>query len=215
MSNLILGYGLLGKQIHKLTGWDFMYGSMKDLTIPDKYDTVINCIGYTSTYDNDRDKHWEANLQIVKRVIDLCNKRGIKYIHISTDYIYAGSKSFASEKDIPVHNNCWYTYTKLVADALVQLESNDYLICRGTHKPFPFPYNKAWTNQVGNFDFVHVIAKLIIQLIEKKASGIFNVGTGLKTMYELAGSDKEKILKDDHIPGDVTMDISKLKKFLK
>lgn len=215
MSKLILGYGLLGKEMHKQSKWDFINGSMNQLHIPKKYDTVINCIGHTNTYDDNRDYHWDSNFKLVKNIIDYCNENVIKYVHISTDYIYAGSRSFATEKDVPVHNNCWYSYTKLVADALVQLESNDYLICRGTHKPYPFPYDKAWTNQVGNFDYVNVITKLIIQLINKDARGIFNVGTGLKTMNELAGSDKEKILKDDHVPGDVTMNIDKLQNYLK
>ena len=214
MSNLILGYGLLGKEIHKQSRWDYQYGQMIPMQVPKKYDTVINCIGYTKTYDESKKYHWQSNLKLVKDIVDYCNENVIKYVHISTDYIYSGSKSFASEEDVPVHNNCWYSYTKLVADALVQLESKDYLICRGTHKPYPFPYDKAWTNQVGNFDYVHVIAKLIIQLVEKGASGVFNVGTGLKTMSELAG-DKEKILKDDHVPGDVSMNIDKLKKYLK
>ena len=62
---------------------------------------------------------------------------------------------------------------------------------------------------------MNVIAKLIIQLIEKGAQGVYNVGTGLKTMNELAGSDKEKILKDERAPADVTMNLDKLKNFLK
>jgi dTDP-4-dehydrorhamnose reductase len=55
-------------------------------------------------------------------------------VHISTDYLYSGSVSNASESDVPVHCNNWYGYTKLLADGLVQLESNNYLICRCTHK---------------------------------------------------------------------------------
>ena len=31
---------------------------------------------------------------------------------------------------------------------------NNYLICRMTHKPNPFPYDKAWNNQIVNFDYV-------------------------------------------------------------
>lgn len=216
MSKLILGYGLLGKEIHRQTGWEFFNRHEINVigyeNIPE--DTIINCVGYTKTYDNDREKHWESNLKFVKDLVDYCNDNDIKYVHISTDYIYAGSKSFASEEDVPVHNNCWYTYTKLVADALVQLESNNYLICRGTHKPYPFPYEAAWADQVGNFDYVPIIAKLIIKLVEKNAIGVYNVGTGLKTMAELAGN-KERILKADYVPGDVTMNLDKLNDFLK
>jgi dTDP-4-dehydrorhamnose reductase len=57
----------------------------------------------------------------------------IKLVHLLT-YLYSGSVSNASESDVPVHCNNWYGYTKLLADGLVQLESNNYLICRCTHK---------------------------------------------------------------------------------
>ena len=146
MSNLILGYGLLGKEIHKQTGWDF---TKNIIDIESGYDLVINCIGHTNTYDNNREKHWYANVQIPKGLIEYCNEKNIKYVHISTDYIYSGSVNNASEEDVPVHNNCWYSYTKLLADGLVQLESNDYLICRGTHKPYPFTHEKAWISSTG------------------------------------------------------------------
>ena len=53
-------------------------------------------------------------------------------------------------------NSTWYGYTKLVADALVQLESNYHLIVRTTHKEKPFPYSVAWEDQIGNFDYVDV-----------------------------------------------------------
>jgi len=212
---LIIGFGLLGKELHEQTAWQYYKGDIYKADFGNQYDTLINCIGYTNTYDNNMGQHWESNLRVTKHLIDICNENNYKYVHISTDYIYSGSKSFASENDVPVHNDCWYSYTKLVADALVQLECNNYLICRGTHKPYPFPYDKAWTNQVGNFDYVDIIAGLIIKLIEKDAKGIYNVGTGLKTMSELAGNNKQKILKGEHVPGDVTMNIDRLKNFLK
>ena len=89
---------------------------------------------------------------------------------------------------------------------------------RTSFKPNPFPYNKA-VPQIGNFDYVDVISSLIIKLIEKNASGVFNVGTEKKTMLDLAkrtvldvGScDSYNVL----MPKDVSMDLTKLKEFLK
>ena len=98
-------------------------------------------------------------------------------------------------------------------DALVQLESSNYLICRESHKPFPFPYDKAWTDQYTNGDFVPAIADLIIKLINKKATGVFNVGTDVKTWQQLTGA--EPISKPDSAPADVTMNTTKMKNFLK
>ena len=216
MDKLIIGGGLLGTELHKQTRWDLMRswtvpGELWNMT---RYKVIINCMAHTDTSDNTKETHWEANYVLVKAMIDFCNQEKIKLIHISTDYIYSGSKSNATEEDVPVHNNSWYSYTKLVADALVQLESNDYLICRGTHKPFPFPYPSAWIDQSGNFDYVHVIADLIIRLINEGANGVYNVGTNLKTMYELKGFG-EPIWKPENTPGDITMNTDKLKKLLK
>ena len=213
MSKLIVGYGLLGKEMHRQTGWQFFSGKVIGADFGNQYDTIINCVGHTDTYDKEMSKHWESNLRVPKYLVDYCNKNNVKYVHISTDYIYSGSDSNASEQDVPVHNKTWYGYTKLVADALVQLESNEYLICRGTHKPYPFPYQKAWVDQVGNFDFLPIIAKLIIKLINKEAVGVFNVGTELKTISMLC-PNIERTFKHHYAPSDVSMNIEKLKKYL-
>jgi dTDP-4-dehydrorhamnose reductase len=98
------------------------------------YDVILNAIANTDTYSK-RDLHWDINYKFVHELILFCNKNDIKLVHISTDYLYSGSVSNASESDVPVHCNNWYGYTKLLADGLVQLESNNYLICRCTHKP--------------------------------------------------------------------------------
>jgi hypothetical protein len=136
---------------------------------------------------------------------------GKKLVHISTDYVYAGSVSNATEEDVPVHCNNWYGYTKLVSDALIQIRSKNYLICRCTHKPNPFPYDSAWVDQVGNFDYVDIISSLIIKGIENDLSGVYNVGTEIKTMYELAKKTKniKKIFSPIHVPKNTTMNLDK------
>mgnify|MGYP000172579894 CR=1 FL=1 len=171
---LILGDGLLGSELIKQTNWGY-YSRKKDNFDINKplpplfknYNIIINCIANTNTYSNDKDSHWVTNYMFVDKLIDFCNLNNIKLIHISTDYLYTYSSNNASENDIPVHCNNWYGYTKLLADGLIQLRSNDYCIFRCTHKPTPFPYKEAWLNQLGNFDYVHVISNLIIKLINK------------------------------------------------
>jgi dTDP-4-dehydrorhamnose reductase len=160
---------------------------------------------------------WDVNLRALNDLIDVCNSTNKKLIHISTDYIYAGSVSNASENDIPVHVPTWYGYTKLVGDALVQLRSNNYLICRLSHKPNPFPYDTAWIDIHTNCDYVDVISNLILKLIQQQATGIYNVGTDSKTIYDLAIKTNEQVkpsYKPEHVPGDITMNIHKLNNFL-
>jgi dTDP-4-dehydrorhamnose reductase len=51
------------------------------------YDTVINCIADTNTYDPRRENHWDVNFKGVVNLVDFCRERDKKLIHISTDYL--------------------------------------------------------------------------------------------------------------------------------
>jgi len=219
MKPLILGDGLLGSELVKITKWDFLSRKSHNFNINNfesyidpSYDVIINCIANTDTYSKERHTHWSVNVQFVDKLIDYCNSKNIKLVHISTDYVYTGSESNASEESVPVHCDTWYGYTKLVSDALVQLRSKNFLLVRCTQKPTPFPYENAWIDQVGNFDYVDVISKLIVKLINKGLYGLYNVGTETKTMYELASKTRKvsKSFSPTHIPKNTSMDINKL-----
>jgi dTDP-4-dehydrorhamnose reductase len=220
---LILGDGLLGSEIKKQTGWDVISRKKNNIDVLNfnewnyqlfNYDTILNCIANTDTYSDNQKLHWDINYKFVYELINYCNDNNKKLVHISTDYLYTNSNTNASENDIPVHNKTWYGYTKLLSDGLVQLMSNNYLICRCTHKPNPFPFDGAWIDQIGNFDYVNVISDLIIKLIKLNSSGLYNVGTKTKTMFELASKTKDvnKIFSPLHIPKNTSMDIDKLNK---
>ncbi|NBU82459.1 MAG: NAD-dependent epimerase/dehydratase family protein [Flavobacteriaceae bacterium] len=209
---LVLGDGLLGSELVKQTGWNYVSRKKTNFdvenlgtSIPQGYNVIVNCIANTNTYSEDKESHWKLNYKFVYDLINYCNRYGIKLIHISTDYIYTGSIESASENDVPVHCNNWYGYTKLLGDGLVQLLSQNYLLCRCTHKPKPFPYENAWIDQIGNFDYVDKISELIINLIKNHKVGVYNVGTKSKSMYELALETKKvnPIESPSYIPGNI------------
>lgn len=221
MKILILGDGLLSKELVKQTGWDYLSRKKDGINISEfnnwffkmyKYDVIINCIAHTDTYSQDRENHWKVNYEFVDTLVNFCNETGKKLVHISTDYIYTNSIPESTEDDVPVHLGTWYGYTKLLGDAHVQLKSKNYLICRLSHKPYPFPYEQAWTDIKTNGDFVNVISELIIKLIEKNANGVFNVGTEVKSIYDLAIKTKNvtPINKPSYVPDDTSMSLRKL-----
>ena len=226
MKALILGRGLLGREIERQTGWrclphdefDVMKFPYKNDHLPMeiKEDVIINCTGYTKTYDNNKKESYLLNYVAVLGLVGYCKDENKKLVHISTDYLYAGSVPYASETDLPVPVATWYGYYKLLADEYISQWSRHYLICRGTHKQKPFQHELGWRNQKGNFDYVDVIAGLIIKLIEKNAVGLYNVGTEEKTMLELARRTRH--VKGCHcpdgVPKDVTMNLDKLNSFL-
>ena len=218
---IVLGDGLLGSEIVKQTNCDYLSRRKDGFDITKKeswnfseYDIVINCIANTDTYSIDRESHWLVNYVFVNDLIKYCNSNNIKLVHISTEYLYSGSVDNATEEDVPVHCNNWYGYTKLLGDGLVQLLSKDYLICRCMHKPNPFPYDSGWVDQIGNFDYVDVISKLIIKSVNYGLTGVYNIGTELKSIYDLAlvtKSDVSPILSGDKVPKNISMCIKKMK----
>lgn len=229
MKPLILGDGLLGSELVKQTGWDYISRKKTGLDFTDpetyavylfegKYDTVINCVAHTDTRDNTRDKHWEINYRAVKKLVDACNAWKLKLVHISTDYLYANSPEFATENDAPAPVSNWYSYTKLLSDGLVQLESKNCLIIRASFKPRPYPYPKAWWNLKGNFGYVDDITRNIVKLVERNAQGVYNVGGKLTTLYDLALETNPDVRPTDESygnrPKNITMDLNKLYDFL-
>ena len=226
MKVVILGDGLLGSEIVKQTSWDYIsrkknnidftkIESWSELLLP--YDVVVNCIAYTKTYDPNKELHWDINYKAVSTLVEYCNNHNKKLVHISTDYVYTNSVVEASENDIPIHGNNWYSYTKLLADAYIELKSKNYLICRETHKPNPFPYETAWVDQIGNFDYIDKIASIIIKLIKSNSEGIYNVGTELKSIFTLSNltAKTNPALKPENVPSNTSMNLNKLKDALK
>jgi len=220
---LVLGDGLLGRELVKQTNWDYVSRSKDNFDIGhfdefilSNYNIIVNCISHTDTYDENRDLHWDVNCKFVDKLIDYCNDNFIKLIHISTDYVYSNSIPFASENDVPVHCNNWYGYTKLLSDGLIQLRSEDYLLIRCSHKPTPFKYSNAWIDYIGNFDYVDTITSLIVECINKDLSGVYNLGTEVKTMFDLASKTNVvvKSFTPSHVPKNLSMDLTKLKSSL-
>lgn len=227
---LILGDGLLGSEIHKQAGWDCASRKTHQIDIRDfstymdflgKYDGIINCIANTDTYSNDKKSIMETNYKSVITLAEACSLYDVKLIHISTDYVYANSNIKPTrETDVPSPCSTWYSISKLLADMVIENVDNlDYLIIRTSFKPMPFPYPNAYTNVVGNFDYVDKIAELIIRLIEKNPKGIYNVGTDKKSMYELAKQTNNEVLQTvvgvgQLMPKDISMNLYKMNNIL-
>lgn len=220
-NNVILGNGTLGTELKKQTGWDAITRADNGFDVLDPfsygkhlsgYDCVINCTGFITDH-SDRQSNLDVNFKAVVELANYCARHNKKYVHISTDIVYAGSVHSASESDVPVHARNWYAYSKLLADGYVQEVCENYLLIRTAFKPRPFPYKVAFP-KVGNFDYVDVIAGLIVELINGGAVGVYNVGTEYKTMYSLAQEIVPDIVLDDSRElVDVSMNLEKLREF--
>lgn len=222
MKVLILGDGLLGSELHTQTGWDVASRKLGNLNIDNhkgldklikKYDIVVNCVAHTQSYSLNQNIHRDINYRFAAGVSNICNNRSTKLVHISTEFVYAKNLKPPTEEDIPLPDGTWYAYTKLLADEFIQLTNLNYLICRGLHKPHPFPHKEVWDVRTSG-DIVQKIASIIIKLINKKANGVFNIGTGDKYLADIAPYST-LIPAPSHVPWDTRMDLTKLNNFLK
>ena len=226
MKALVLGKGKLGSEIVKQTGWDYLSRAEHEITIDNfdtwksrmsEYDVIVNCIANTDTYSDDKEKHWKANYELVTFLAEFCDENNKKLVHISTDYLYQNSVEDAKETNECEFEHTWYMFTKLLADEYLKEHAKNYLICRLSHKPYPFPYESAWVDVVTNADYTPVITDLVIKLIEGGAEGLYNVGTERKTIYELAQRTNKNVLKSispSHVPKNITMNLTKMENFL-
>jgi dTDP-4-dehydrorhamnose reductase len=124
----------------------------------------------------------------------------------------------AKETDECEFDHSWYLMTKLLADEYLKEHAKNYLICRLSHKPYPFPYDSAWVDVITNADYTPVISGLVIELIKNGAEGLYNVGTERKTIYELAqrtNKNVKNIVSPPHVPKNISMNVSKMENFLK
>jgi dTDP-4-dehydrorhamnose reductase len=223
---LILGDGLLRSEIIKQTDWDYVSRKKDNVDLDEILSIVasndksiiVNCIANTDTYSNDKQSHMDVNFKFVVDLVQICNQFDKKYIHISTDYVYSNSIVSATEDDVPVHNPTWYSYSKILADCYVENFSQNHTTFRVTHKPRPFPYEKAWDNQFGNFDYVDNQARRIISLILRNVNGIYNIGVdnprSVFTMAVETNKDVNGVGAPHEVPKNLIMSVSKIKELL-
>lgn len=218
---VILGDGVLGTELESVTGWPVESRKKTSLDINNieklsniiyENDIIVNCIAFTDSYGGTRDEHWKINYVFPSTLSNLCLIEDKKLVHISTEFVYANNEEPPTEEDIPLPDNSWYAYSKLLADEYISFTNTNALICRLLHKPNPFPYPNVWNVKTSG-DLVDKIAILVKELIEKDAVGIFNVGTGSKNLSELAPNAKI-IEPPAHVPKDTRMNLDKLESFI-
>jgi len=218
---LVLGDGLLGSEIINQSNWDYISRSKDNFDVKkfeslksklSNYDNILNCIAFTKTYSLDENLHKEINYEFVKELTSYCNENKKKLIHISTDYVYANSENPRSENDECIPDENWYAKTKLMADEYIISNSNNFLLLRLSHKPFPFPYEFAWDDVFTNADYTPIITKHVTDLIKKDCFGVYNVGTQRKSIYDLAKSSNPSVIaikSPSNVPKDVSMNVNK------
>ena len=134
-------------------------------------------------------KSIDLNIIGTANITKACEKRKIKLIYFSTNYVYPGLKGNFKETDpvLPVNNYAW---SKLGGEASVQLYKNS-LILRVCMTEKPFIHHKAFANVKTSFAYHDEVAKILFKVLNQK--GIINLGGKTKNIYNFAKKDNPKV----------------------
>ena len=178
--------GRLGVELKKHLGVIDFIG---DITLPikkEECELVIHSAAYTDVTgaEQDSEKCFHTNVYGTSNITNT---------YIDTPFVYISSEYAKNPLGI-------YALTKYLGEEVIKTHPH-HLIIRTLFKPNPFPFDKAYTNQYTQGDYVDVIAKLIADMIKEwnKKSDLVYIGTGRKTMFELA-----KRTRPDVVPDQIT-----------
>jgi dTDP-4-dehydrorhamnose reductase len=113
--------------------WDIAIESInEEQAIKYKPDVVINAAAYTNVEraEDDRANALIANGQAPGYLAHACKKHGALLIHVSTDYVFDGTKSEPYQEEDDVHPLNAYGESKLAGERAVDSVSNRYFILR-------------------------------------------------------------------------------------
>ena len=218
------GTGLLGSEFKKISDF-ILSGSEIDITVESELYTKLNIINpdiillaaaKTNSVDIDNNPISAINTNIVgvANVTKYCIENNIRLVYISTDYVY-DSKSDNHQEDEPINPFNFYAWTKLGGECSVRGHRNS-LIIRTSFGSTEYPYEYAYDNRYVSKDYVDIIAPMIKDLTLSKETGIINVGTDNKTLYEYSLKRNPHVKPQTQTEGQIfTMNIDKLSKFYK
>ncbi len=204
--NYVLGLRKRQIQQNKLKSIILKYGSVekiKDKIEKSNADVVVNCIGLTNVEDCEKNPKQakKVNVEISKKIASACLMAEVKLVQISTDHLFDGKNSFNSESDFckPLNN---YGITKAECEKAVIDINPEALIIRTNFFGIGPSYKASFSDKIlknlvaakvsnlFNDVFytpvsVNTLRKAIMDLLKKKAKGIFNVSSNERlTKYQ-------------------------------
>ena len=168
---------------------------------------IINTAAMTNVdaCENDKTGCYDLNVNVVEYLITICEEINAHLIHISTDFIFDGTKGNYTEEDIP-NPLSYYGKTKLISEQLLQKSTIKFTILR-TILVYGLVIDMSRSNivlwvkeslenkkeitivndQFRTPTFVEDLALTCKISIDKKATGVFNISSNqLLSIYEIA-----------------------------
>lgn len=184
------GSGLLGTELQKHRRYIAPSHSEMDITnfnsvklFVDKHKPflIVHAAAYTDVAKPDKEteemaKCYTSNVIGTRNIVKAAGS--IPIVYISTEYVLE-----------PVN---FYALTKLQGEKEVERAAN-YHIIRTTFKPRPFEHPGACIDMWTIGDYTDVIAPMIDKFIQNPKGRIVYIGTGKKTVYNLAKQSRPNV----------------------
>ena len=111
------------------------------------------------------------------------SKNKIRFLHISTDGVYSGTKGNYSEKDAAIPYNI-YGWTKLGAECAVRMLTNYCIIRTSFFDPNKIKFDESATDAYSSKMQINDLVKAIAEMLESNFVGVINLGDIKKSDYE-------------------------------
>lgn len=184
------------------------------------YETIVNAAAYTAVdlaeTTEGRADAWAANVTGVAALARIASDNGITLVHVSSDYVFDGTKDSPYTEDDTVRPLGVYGQTKAAGDAIVGTVPRHYILRTswviGEGKNFIRTMAslaerginpRVVDDQVGRLTFTDQLASAIVFLIDVHAPyGVYNVtGSGepmswatiAAEVFALVGADRGRV----------------------
>ncbi len=104
---------------------------LEDVLSEVKPDIVIHGAAMTQVDDCEKEKEkcLDLNVNAVRNLVELSNKLAFRLVHLSTDFIFDGTKKMYTEDDTP-NPLSFYGWSKLEAEKIIQEQALNWTILR-------------------------------------------------------------------------------------
>ena len=224
---LVTGNGRLAKELEKLSTDtlpiitlsrremditnEYMVSDVikKFMIKPDFPKYLIHTAALTKPMDvNDRNPIMSMDTNVVGTayVAKVCSKYGIKFIYISTDFVYGDSSLVDENSEVKPSNN--YGWSKLGGECIAKLISDSLILrCSLCDIPFrhKFAFDDVYRNSITHTDVANIITKV------KDEVGIINVGGEYQSVYDFVSKHQEiKKASGSHLAPSLNLNVDKL-----
>lgn len=220
------GNGQVGQELQYLAAqypdFEFFFTDYQELDITSakavlevfeqkKFDYCINCAAYTAVdkAESEADKAHKINVIGVENLVSACERKGTKFLHLSTDYVYHNSQNTPFKEHDLTNPQSVYASTKLAGDKAALGKGGMVIRTSWVYSSFGNNFVKTMIrlgkerekltivfDQIGTPTYARSLAEAMLQIIQKseqdetiksKLSGIYHYSNeGVTSWYDFA-----------------------------